>query len=31
MTPDRDATLKMGAAEGWSQSLERLEQHVAKA
>jgi uncharacterized protein YndB with AHSA1/START domain len=22
---DRDATLKMGAAEGWSQSLERLE------
>ena len=27
----RDAMLKMGMTEGWSQSLDRLEQHVAKA
>ena len=27
---DRDATLKMGAAEGWAQSLERLDALVAK-
>jgi len=31
MTPDRDAMLKMGMTEGWSQSLDRLEQHLAKA
>ncbi len=28
---DRDAWLKMGATEGWSQSLERLEELIAKA
>ncbi|HVS27507.1 MAG TPA: SRPBCC domain-containing protein [Burkholderiales bacterium] len=27
----RDAMLKMGMSEGWAQSLERLEQHLAKA
>lgn len=27
---DRDATLKMGAVEGWSQSLDRLEELLAK-
>lgn len=28
---DRDAFLKMGMSEGWAQSLERLEEHLAKA
>ena len=28
---DRDAMLKMGMTEGWTESLERLEQHLAKA
>jgi len=30
-TADHEAILKMGAAEGWAQSLERLEEHLAKA
>lgn len=28
---DRDAFMKMGMAEGWAQSLERLEGHLAQA
>lgn len=28
---DRDAILKMGAAEGWTQGLDRLEEHLASA
>ncbi len=28
---DRDATVKMGAAAGWSQRLKRLEEHMALA
>lgn len=27
----RDATLKIGMTEGWTESLDRLEKHLAKA